>query len=58
MDVIVHPIMSISGNDGTGSVIKGAGEIITDYQGKDVLKGNSVIAASPAIHSEVIKSLN
>jgi histidinol-phosphatase len=58
IDIMVDPIMSIWDMMALVPVIKGAGGIITDYQGKDVLKGNSVIAASQAIHSEVIRLLN
>ncbi len=39
-------------------IIKGAGGIITDYEGNDVLNGNSAIAASKVLHGEVIKILN
>ena len=39
-------------------IIKGAGAVITDYQGNDPVSGNSIIAASKGIHSEVIAILN
>ena len=58
IDIMVDPIMSIWDMMALVPVIRGAGGMITDYQGKDVLKGNSVIAASQAIHSEVIGLLN
>ncbi len=58
IDIMVDPIMNIWDMMALVPVIRGAGGIITDYQGKDVLKGNSVIAASQAIHSEVIGLLN
>jgi histidinol phosphatase-like enzyme (inositol monophosphatase family) len=58
IDIMVDPIMNIWDMMALVPVIKGAHGIITDYQGKDVLRGTSVIAASPAIHSRVINSLN
>jgi myo-inositol-1(or 4)-monophosphatase len=38
-------------------VIKGAGGIITDYKGGDAITGTSIIASTPGIHSEIIKTL-
>ncbi len=58
VDIVVDPIMSVWDSMALIPVVRGAGGIITDYKGNDVLKGNSVIAASPAIHGEVIKTLN
>lgn len=58
IDIMVDPIMNIWDMMALVPVVRGAGGIITDYQGKDVLKGDSVIAASQSIHSEVLKSLN
>ena len=58
VDIVLDPIMNIWDMMALVPVVKGAGGIITDYQGKDVLKGTSVISALPTIHSEVIKSLN
>ena len=39
-------------------VIRGAGGIITDWQGQDPVKGTSIVAASPGLHAEVIRILN
>ena len=52
-DIMVDPIMNIWDSMALIPVIKGAGGIITDYQGKD-----PVIAASPEIHNKVIQILN
>ncbi len=57
-DIMVDPIMSIWDKMALIPVIKGAGGIITDIQGRDAVKGTSIAAASPVIHSEVIKILN
>lgn len=57
-DIMIDPIMSAWDSTALIPVIKGAGGIITDYQGSDPLKGNSIVAASPGIHNLVIKTLN
>jgi histidinol phosphatase-like enzyme (inositol monophosphatase family) len=57
-DVMIDPIMSFWDTMALIPIIKGAGGIITDYKGDDPVKGNSIIAASPGIHSQVIKCLN
>ncbi len=57
-DVMIDPIMSFWDTMALIPIIKGAGGIITDYKGDDPVNGNSIIAASPGIHSQVIKCLN
>lgn len=57
-DVMIDPIMSFWDKMALIPIIKGAGGIITDYKGDDPLKGTSIIAASPLVHSQVIKCLN
>ena len=57
-DVMIDPIMSFWDTMALIPIIKGAGGTITDYNGDDPVKGNSIIAASPDIHSQVIKCLN
>ena len=57
-DIMIDPIMSAWDSMAVIPVIRGAGGIITDYNGNDPVKGNSIIAASGEIHSEVIKILN
>ena len=58
VDIMVDPIMSPWDKLPLIPIIKGAGGIITDYHGNDPVRGNSTIAASPGIHSEVIDILN
>lgn len=58
IDIMIDPIMSPWDLMALVPVVKGAGGIITDYQGNDAIKGISIIAAPPSIHSEVIKLLN
>jgi histidinol phosphatase-like enzyme (inositol monophosphatase family) len=56
--IMIDPIMNIWDSMALIPIIKGAGGKITDYQGNDAVKGNSIIAASPKIHKEVISILN
>jgi histidinol phosphatase-like enzyme (inositol monophosphatase family) len=58
IDIMIDPIMNIWDTMALVPVVRGAGGVITDYQGRDVLIGDSVIAASPNIHSKVVKILN
>lgn len=57
-DIMIDPIMSPWDLLPLIPIIKGAGGIITDYQGNDPIKGKSAIAASPKIHLSVITALN
>lgn len=57
-DIMVDPVMSIWDSMALIPVIRGAGGIITDYAGNDPVSGTSIVAAAPAIHSEIIKLLN
>lgn len=57
-DIMVDPIMSFWDIAALVPIIRGAGGIITDYQGNDAMKGSSAIAASPKIHEQVIRELN
>lgn len=57
-DIVVDPIMNIWDSMALIPVVKGAGGIITDWQGNDAITGTSIVAASGEIHSSVIKTLN
>ena len=57
-DIMIDPIMSVWDLMALIPIIRGAGGVITDYQGKDAAKGNSIVAASLHIHPEVIKIIN
>jgi len=57
-DIMIDPIMSIWDTMALIPIIKGAGGTITDYKGNDPVRGTSIIAASPGVHSQVIKYLN
>lgn len=57
-DIMIDPIMNIWDSMAVIPVIRGAGGVITDYQGNDAVKGTSIIASVPLIHDEVVKKLN
>jgi myo-inositol-1(or 4)-monophosphatase len=57
-DIMIDPIMSTWDTTALIPIVRGAGGIITDYQGNDPLKGNSIIASSHGIHSQVVRILN
>jgi myo-inositol-1(or 4)-monophosphatase len=58
VDIVVDPIMSVWDSMALIPIINGAGGIISDYQGNDPVTGNSIVASSPGIHPEVIRTLN
>jgi len=39
-------------------IIRGAGGIVTDWQGGDPMQADSVVAAGPVLHPLVIAALN
>ena len=57
-DIMIDPIMSPWDSLPLIPIIKGAGGIVTDYQGRDAVAGTSIVAASPGLHTKVIKELN
>jgi myo-inositol-1(or 4)-monophosphatase len=57
-DIMIDPIMNIWDSLALIPIIKGAGGIISDYQGNDPITGNSIIAACPELYKEVIILLN
>lgn len=57
-DIMIDPIMSVWDTMALIPIVKGAGGIITDYNGNDASKGNSIIAANPNLHSKVLEILS
>ena len=57
-DVMIDPIMNAWDLLPLIPVIRGAGGIITDYQGRDPLRASSIVAGTPSLHSRVIEILN
>jgi myo-inositol-1(or 4)-monophosphatase len=57
-DVMIDPIMSAWDKMALIPIIKGAGGIITNYEGNDPITKNSIVASSPGIHNKIIEALN
>ena len=57
-DIMIDPVMNVWDLMALIPVIRGAGGRITDYQGKDPVKGDSIVATAGPIHDEVIRILN
>lgn len=57
-DVMIDPKMSVWDSMALIPIIRGAGGIITDYEGNDPVAGDSIIASVPELHKEVINILN
>jgi len=56
-DIMIDPVMSIWDTAALVPIIKGAGGLITDYNGEDPMKSDNVIAASPGIHQQILDML-
>ena len=56
-EIMCDPIMSPWDQYALIPVIRGAGGTITDWHGGDPVSGNSIVAASPALHAQVIQFL-
>lgn len=57
-DIMIDPIMSRWDSMALIPIVKGAGGIITDYQGNDPVVGTSIIVAGKGIHNKIIEMLN
>lgn len=57
-DIMIDPEMNPWDLMALVPVIRGAGGVITDWQGNDPVTGNSIVAAAPALHPQVIDILN
>jgi myo-inositol-1(or 4)-monophosphatase len=57
-DIMVDPIMNPWDLLALIPIIRGAGGVITDWQGNDPVIGNSIVAANSALHPLVINMLN
>ncbi|MFO7525756.1 MAG: histidinol-phosphatase [Ignavibacteriaceae bacterium] len=58
VDIVIDPVMSVWDSMALIPIVRGAGGVISDYQGNNPVTGNSIIASSPEIHSDIIRSLN
>ncbi len=57
-DIMIDPVMHPWDLLALIPIIRGAGGIITDYQGNDPVKGNSIVATSADINKAVLEMLN
>lgn len=57
-DIMIDPIMSVWDTMALIPIVRGAGGIITDFQGNDPANGNSIVASSPGLHAKVISFLS
>lgn len=57
-DLMCDPIMNPWDVAALIPVIRGAGGVITDWQGRDPVSATSIVAAAPLLHAQVIAALN
>jgi myo-inositol-1(or 4)-monophosphatase len=57
-DAMCDPIMHFWDIQALVPVILGAGGVITDWQGADPVRGDSIVAAGPELHPRIIEALN
>jgi len=57
-DIMVDPIMNPWDLIPLVPVIRGAGGVITTWEGDDPMRGDSAVASVPAIHGQVLEILN
>ena len=57
-DIMIDPIMNPWDIAALIPIVRGAGGVITDWQGGDPVKANAIVAATPALHAQVIAILN
>ena len=57
-DLMCDPIMNPWDIAALVPIIRGAGGVITDWQGGDPMSGQSIVAAGPALHARAVAALN
>jgi myo-inositol-1(or 4)-monophosphatase len=57
-DVMCDPIMNPWDIQALIPIVRGAGGVITDWQGRDPVKAESIVAANTTLHPQVIAALN
>jgi histidinol phosphatase-like enzyme (inositol monophosphatase family) len=57
-DVMCDPVLNPWDIQPLVPVIRGAGGAITDWQGGDPVKADSVVAAGPELHAQIVAALN
>jgi histidinol phosphatase-like enzyme (inositol monophosphatase family) len=58
VDIMCDPIMNPWDIQALIPVIRGAGGVITDWQGRDPVKADSILAAGSALHGQLVAALN
>jgi myo-inositol-1(or 4)-monophosphatase len=56
-DVMLDPILNPWDIQALVPIIRGAGGVITDWRGGDPVKGDSIVAAGPELHPQIIAAL-
>ena len=57
-DIMCDPVMNPWDIAALIPVVRGAGGVITDWQGRDPVNAQSIVAAVPGLHAQVIAALN
>ncbi|AWI10485.1 histidinol-phosphatase [Ereboglobus luteus] len=57
-DVMLDPIMNPWDIQALIPVVRGAGGVITDWRGGDPVNADSIIAAGPGLHAQVVRMVN
>lgn len=57
-DIACDPVMNPWDIAALIPVVRGAGGVITDWQGNEPLNAASTLAATPALHSQAVRALN
>ncbi len=57
-DIALDPVMEVWDVQALIPVVRGAGGVITAWDGSDPVQANSIIAATPALHRYVVEELN
>jgi histidinol phosphatase-like enzyme (inositol monophosphatase family) len=57
-DIMCDPVMNPWDIAALVPVVRGAGGTITDWQGQEPMRGQSIVAAGPGLHAQVIAALN
>lgn len=57
-DIMIDPIMNPWDIAALIPIVRGAGGVITDWQGGDPVKASAIVAAAPELHASVIAMLN
>ncbi len=57
-DIMLDPVMSAWDTLPVIPIVRGAGGVVTDWQGGDPVTGTSLVASSAPIHARIIEMLN